>query len=140
MLVTFSEDLDTRPQYVLDSIMTHLGLKKGFKPDNLGKRYNVGGTKTRFPWLISLVKKTAPLKRIWKSLPKRSRSAFGRWFFFEVAPIPEKAPSLPVELRQKLVEFYRQDVMELERLIDQKVPWRDFKGEVNVPVSERMFE
>jgi hypothetical protein len=140
LLVTFSEDLDKRPQYVLDSIMTHLGMKQGFKPDNLGKRYNVGGIKTRFPWLIALVKKTAPLKRIWRTLPKRSRSAFGRWFFFEVAPVPEKANALPAELRQKLVEFYRQDVMELERLIHQKVPWQDFKGALNASVPERMFE
>jgi hypothetical protein len=86
----------------------------------------VGGVQTRFSWLVSFVKKVAPLKRIWKSLPKAFRSAFGRWYFFEVAPVPEKPNPLPVHLRQKLTEFYREDVIELENMIGQKVPWEDF--------------
>jgi Sulfotransferase domain len=126
LLVTFSEDLDQKPQFVIDSLMSHLGLKTDFSPQNLGERYNVGGARTRFPWLVYTVKQGSLFRSIWKTLPARIKIAVVKWYSFEVAAIPENAPILPPELRSKLLEYYREDVLQLEKIINSKVPWREF--------------
>ena len=125
--VAFSEDLERQPESVLDSLMAFLGLTPGYRPENLGKRYNVGGTQTRLTWLISFAKSTWPVKWAWRALPERIRVGIGKWYFFEVAPVPEKAAPLQPEIRQQLVNYYKSDILELQDIIRTSVPWKEFE-------------
>jgi hypothetical protein len=125
-LVLFTDDLEERPQTVIDSMMSFLELETGFVPRNLYHRFNVGGTKTRFPWLIPTLRNTSAVKRLWQALPSKTRMAIGKWYFFEVAPVREPPQAIPAEVRQRLVKFYKADVLELESLIGRRVPWLEF--------------
>jgi hypothetical protein len=132
-LVLFTDDLEQRPQFVLDSSLTFLGLAPGFSPPNLGKRYYVGGSRRRFGWLLPTVQKIWPLRRLWRGLSPDVKRAMLWWFRTQVAVNREAPPELPSDLRRRLVEFYRPDVLALEVFIGQKVPWEEFH---QVPVAK----
>ncbi len=123
MLVLFTEDLAARADRVLGAVMDHLDLPGGFQPRHQDRRFNVGGTATRWPWLVGLARRVSPLRRLWRALPERTRRRLGRWYFFEIAPKPEEPSDLSAELRHRLAGFYREDVQRLEELIGREVPW-----------------
>jgi hypothetical protein len=129
LLILFTADLESQPQSVLDAITTHLGLEPGFSPPNLGNQYNRGGIRTRLSWLVPAVRKLLPLKWLWHTLPAGIRLGIGKWYFFEVAPVPEAPPAIPPDFRRKLVEFYRPEVLALADLIGRDVPWEEFYSE-----------
>jgi hypothetical protein len=126
LLVLFTEELEKRPQVVLDSILNHIGLEPGFSPSNLGEPYHKGGTRQRFPWLIPVARRTLPLWWIWKALPENRKRVIRFWFQTQVNTVPESPPPLETDLRCKLVGFYREDVLDLENLIGKNVPWEEF--------------
>ncbi len=126
LLIIFSDDLEHNPQSILDQVLAHIGLEPGFSPPNIGKRYNVGGTKLRFRNLRSTVRKIYPLKLLWRMLPENRRGVIKLWFNTQVKTVQEAPQELPQELRTLLVDFYRDDVRKLEELIDTRVPWEEF--------------
>jgi hypothetical protein len=126
LLVLFSDDLERRPQYVIDSIMEFLGLDPGFSPANLGKKYFVGGERQRVPWLIPVARSMAPLRWLWNVLPKGRRKALLLFVKNEINLASSPPPQLPHDLRGELVGFYQPDVAKLEGLVGQSVPWAEF--------------
>lgn len=126
-LVLFTDQLRREPESVLQMVQAHLDLDQPFPTTGLDRRYNVGSSTTRLPWLVPLVRRT-PLRRLWRALPERVREAAGKWYFFEFAPRSEAAPELPAETRRRLVEHYRPDVAHLEELIGRPVPWEEFQS------------
>src|SRR5262245_33936937 len=86
LLILFSEDLQNRPQFVMDSIARFLGVNSGFTPRNLGINYHVGGMRQRFPALIPTVKSMYPVWWFWRRLPERRRRVIRFWFQTEAAP------------------------------------------------------
>jgi hypothetical protein len=131
MLVLFSDDLERRPQSVLDSILSFLGLPQDYSPQNIDKKYHVGGNRQRFPFLRTWVRKMKPLHRIWLSIPKPKRQAFKMWWHAEANVVSERTTPLEMDLRKMLAEFYEPDVRQLERIIGRSVPWNDFHPEIN---------
>lgn len=127
LLVLFTDDLERRPQRVLTEIQEHLGLSEPFPEQGLERRYNAGGTTTRLPWLVPLVRRT-PARRLWHALPQRARQAVGKWYFFEVAPKPEAAGALPPDVRRRLVDHFRPQVARLEEIAGRTVPWEEFRS------------
>lgn len=126
LLVVFTEDLEHQPQQLLDSILAYLGLRTGYTPENLRKKYHEGGTRQRFPWLISAVKGAWPFWWVWRALPEKRRRVIRFWFNTQVNAAPEPPPLMDIDLRRQLIEFYRTDVARLENLIRTKVPWAEF--------------
>lgn len=126
LLVLFTDDLERRPRHLLASVQRFLGLEEPFPDPRADRRYNVGGTATRLPWLVPFLRRT-PARRIWRSLPARARRAVGHWYFFELAPRREPPPSLPDGVRRRLVEHFRPDVARLERILGRPVPWEEFR-------------
>ena len=126
LLVLFTEEMEADPEAAVDSVLVFLGLPAGFRPANLGKKYHVGGTKQRFPAVQKVFRTITPLKWLWRQLPKGRRRALKFWWWTEVNVVKEKAPDLPAELREKMKDFYRPDVQELEQIIQRKVPWPEF--------------
>ncbi|MEZ4728999.1 MAG: sulfotransferase [Caldilineaceae bacterium] len=136
--VAFTDDLEQEPQAVLNRIYSFLGVKPEFTPPNLGKRYHVGGTRQRFPQLISRTQKVAPIRWLWRTIPSRQRRVLFSWYKMQFNIIPDSPATLCSAVREQLIEFYRPDLQLLERLLNQKVPWAEFaKAEVVVdtPVS-----
>lgn len=126
ILILFTDDLERYPQRVLARVQTHLGLKEPFSGAGLGQRYNVGGTSTRFPWLVPLLRRT-PVRVVWRALPERFRRSLGHWYFFELAPRREVPEPLPAEVRRRLVKHFRPDVARLEEIVGPPVPWEEFR-------------
>jgi hypothetical protein len=127
LLVQFTEDLEQRPLEVLEAILGFLGLPSGFTPPNLDRRYHVGGSRERFPGLLPGLRRVAPLRALWRLVPRSRRRAFWMTYFTSVNVRPEPAPELGPTVRSCLVEHYRSDVSNLERLLGQAVPWTDFR-------------
>ena len=125
VLIHFTEEFETMPETVLDSIYTFLGLETGFRPPNFGKRYHVGG-RQRFPFLTPLVKQIYPLKWLYRTLPLGKRRVIWGWFTNEGNVVREVAPAMDVSIRSRLMEFYSSDVAQLESILETKVPWKEF--------------
>jgi hypothetical protein len=127
LLILFTDDLEKTPQIVLDRLMFFLKLEPGFAPSNLGKKYFVGGDRNQFTWMKSRASRTALLRWIWHRLPNEHRKFFLLWFENEINVKSSIPPSISLELRQELTEFFRPDVRKLEELVGSKTPWPDFK-------------
>jgi hypothetical protein len=127
LLILFTDELEQAPQQILDKLMTYLELEPGFVPSNLGKKYFVGGEHNRFTWMKSRASRTALLRWIWHRLPNEHRKFFLLWFENEINVKPSASPSIEPELRQQLIEFFREDVQKLEQFPNLKVPWSEFR-------------
>lgn len=126
LLILFTDELEQRPQSVIDSVLTFIGLEPGFTPDNLGQRYYVGGEQKRFPWLIPLAQKMLPLKWVWHRLSQSRRRAILFWLKTEFNVKQTPPPTLSPQIRKKLVRFYQPDIEQLEKLLGYKPPWPEF--------------
>lgn len=126
LLVLFTEDLAARPAQLLTEVQDFLGLATPFPSAGLDRRFNAGGTSTRLPWLVPLVRRT-PLRILWRALPRRWRLAAGKWYFFELAPKVEAPPQVDAALRGRLVDHFRPDVERLQLLLGRPAPWPEFE-------------
>ena len=123
-MTVFTEDLDNRPQFVLDVVARYLGVS--ITPTNLGRHYHVGGTRQRYPWLIPVAKRVPPVWWLWKRFPERRRRVIRFWFETQVATTPTQPIPLQSGLRDRLVEYYRTDVHQMEAILGMTVPWEEF--------------
>ena len=107
------EELRADPLGLMRDAFRFLGVDEAFAPD-ISTRHNVSGI-PKSTLLISLIKRRNPLKTVLKPLlPKglRTRLSVG---------IQNRnlnpAPPLPPEVREGLIELYREDVSKLQDLI-----------------------
>ncbi len=123
LLVHLTEEFESDPQVVIDSILAFIGLEPGWTPDNLGERYYVGGDELRFPGAADRARRIGPLRGVWHRLPSGRRQSFLLWFNrqFNVKQAPP--PEVDDATRARLVEFYREDAARLEALLGRPVPW-----------------
>lgn len=126
LLILFTEELAEDAGRVMDSIAAFLGLPPGFRPHNLDRRYHRGGSRERFPGLVSAARRVAPIRALWHLIPLPRRKAIQMWFFTQINVVSEAARELPGDLRARLVEYFEPDVRRLEKRIERPVPWRDF--------------
>lgn len=112
------EDLQTNPFGLLRDIFRFLDVDENFLPD-ISIRHNPSGlpknTVMRW-WLVIGRKATAVIKQLRGFLPKMALRFFSglRNRFWAVCLVK---PSLSPEARRKIVDLYRQDILELEKLI-----------------------
>jgi hypothetical protein len=126
--VIFTEELEAIPSETLEGVWRFLGLDPEFRPANLGRRYNVGGDRTRYRGLVRWLGRVRPLLGMWRAMPERSRRAFARWFFFEVAPRREAPVEMAPALRSELVRRYLPEVHRLEEILCRSSPWPEFRA------------
>lgn len=126
--VVFFDDLERRPQEVMETVMEFLELPPAYTPSNLGKRYHQGGVRRRYPRLKAFLKRT-PLEWIWRRVPDRVKRTVDFWYeLYNVVPDEQGQSLVPDHVRGKLTEFYRADVNNLEELLGLRVPWPEFPG------------
>lgn len=126
--VVFLDDLEQRPQEVLDTVVEFLELPTEYTPANLGRRYHRGGVRRRYTRFRAFLKRT-PLIWIWRRLPSRLQRTLSFWYdIYDVVPDGQSRSAVPDYIREKLVKFYRADVQNLEELLGVQVPWSEFHG------------
>ena len=124
--VILFEDLKTRPAATIRSIYEFLGVDAGFRPAAKVK-HNRGGVPRNRLWDDVLSGKgLRPFVAPW--LPARARRLVRRFRSRNLAPVP----SMPADLRRRLVEFYRDDILDLETLIHRDLrAWLRTEGETS---------
>ncbi len=110
------DDFKANPNVVLRDIFEFLEVDPGFMPD-MSAKYNVSAM-PKNPLLNKMMVKPNPLKSaINMALPKTMRSAIAtrlkHWNF------QDKKPPLSPELRDRLHQNYREDMLKLQDLIQQ---------------------
>ncbi len=130
LLVLFSEDLKRDPGAVLKRLLTFLEVDETFTPPNLGRCYHAGGTRQRIPVNEETLAQHPCFRLALKLLPHRSRKAIERRFLFwfmiwNIRP-DSSDQQMPGKSRERLVQFYRDDVRLLKQLLNQPVPWPEF--------------
>jgi hypothetical protein len=113
------DDLQDDPIGVVQDIFRYLGVDDAFIPES-SWRYNPGGI-PKNSTLHRVLKKPSTVKQIGKSvLPDRwGRATWERIMSLNLT----KAPPLKEEVRRELIEVFRQDVLNLQGLIE-----RDLSG------------
>ena len=126
--VIFLDDLNARPAEVMKSIYSFLGVDNSFVPNDLDKKFHVGGDRARFSFIRDLFKKGL-VRRVWMLLPAHYRRYLRYWFDQKVVVKGYSVEDiLTSDVQHKLVEYYMQDIEQLEKIIGTEVPWNEFKG------------
>jgi Sulfotransferase domain len=139
LLVLFHEELERDPAAVCERAFAFLGVDPGFRPPNLGRRYNEGAGRRRFAWLDPIewqraAARSAALRGLWRRLPRSARRlvlrrfdlAAWRLFLWNRAPAgaaPAGPEAASGETAAKLRAHYREDGLLLRELLGAAPPW-----------------
>lgn len=116
--VYLHEDLKKNPLGVLQDVYEFVGVDSSFVPD-MSLKYNVSGVPMSRT-LYNFFKEPHPIKDALKPLfPEKFRRSLG----MELRARMLAKPPLPTEIRGRLIEEYREDILKLEGLIQ-----RDLSG------------
>jgi hypothetical protein len=108
------EDLKRDPQGLLKDIFRFLGVRDDFVPDTSEKHNATGIPRSRT--MLRLIMRPNALKTLMKPvLPMRLRRTVKA--FVTTSPWSLRRPPMPAELRQDLVEGYREDIHKLQAMI-----------------------
>ncbi len=120
--VMLFEEFKREPLRVLDDLFSWLGVEQGFVPDMSIKNKTQGGA--RYKWLASLAqfRPANPIIRdIGKVLVPYSPRTTIRRKLVEWNRVPAPKPEFPDVLRQRLREYYQDEIADLERLLGMDV-------------------
>jgi len=109
--ISLLEDLQSGPDDLMRNLFRFLEVEDTFTPD-LSHKHNVSGVirnpALRFVWTRSKEIR-AGLRRF---LPPQFRHAASEWIIQDLVKLP-----FPADLRSELTEYYRQDILQLQDLI-----------------------
>lgn len=126
LLVVFTEDLARDPARVLDAVTEFLGLGAGYRPDNLGLRYYVGGGTEPFARLRRVVH-WPPLHAVWQRVPGRIRRPLAFWMRVgapRAGPAEEQRPDPATA--SVLRDWFAADVAAVRDIVGLRPPWQGF--------------
>lgn len=127
--VVFLDDLAYEAEMTIRDILKFLEIGRYYTtPHDLNKRYHEGGMK-RFPNIENFVLRKRWLKNLIKQLiPSSMLSKFLFWFETEFNVKKQNLQQgPPYTARQILRDYYREDISLLEKTLDIKLPWKEFK-------------
>jgi Sulfotransferase family len=144
LLVLFHEELERDPAAVCERAFAFLGVDPGFRPPDLGRRYNEGAGRRRFAWLDPIewqraAARSAALRGLWRRLPRslrrrallRFKGASWRLFLWNRVPAGKGGagpdPVSP-ETLAALRAHYREDEAALRALLGSAPPWAASPG------------
>lgn len=127
VLPLFTDDFN-QPEQVIDRVLEFLGLPTGYRPANLGKRYNRSGGAQRFPWLVAAVKNNPVLRTLWRAIPKRRRRIIKALYNSELSVRKDELPPLRQDVRARLIAEYLPEMRMLEEQIGREVPWEELRA------------
>ncbi|GGF62819.1 sulfotransferase family protein [Alteromonas lipolytica] len=130
ILVLFMDELTERPHETVTRVLEFIGADSHNVPDNVGKVYHQGGGKQIIPnaWRNQL--KTSGLFRVfWDRIPERTKSSIRYWYDQKNVRKEQDKSGPSEQAKQRLAEFYRGDIQQLQTLTNQAVPWSEFQAE-----------
>ncbi|HET7481212.1 MAG TPA: sulfotransferase, partial [Rubrobacteraceae bacterium] len=114
--VYLQEDLHSDPLSVVQDVFRFLNIDDSYVPDVTKKHNGSGIPKNKM--LETLLGRPNPLKSILKeTLPEKQRAHISARFARMRSRNLARPPQLPAELRARLVEKYREDILNLQGLI-----------------------
>jgi hypothetical protein len=109
--ISLLEDLIQDPQGLMHSLFRFIGVDESFTPD-LSHRHNASGI-IRNPLLRALWTRSNRLRVALRPyLPPKMRHAAFEWVIHDLEKL-----SFPADLRAELTEYYREDILQLQDLI-----------------------
>ena len=130
--VTFTEDLERDASGVLEQLYEYLAVDKDFVSPNMERRFHVGGVE-RIPglnaWIDKRVRWLMGHRWAWRWKNDHRVEQFQFWLKTEgnVKPVYVEGPAQAV--RERLREFYRNDVIFLQTEFSVRTPWQEFCDE-----------
>jgi len=111
------EDFQEDPISIVKQVFEFLEIENSFIPDT-SKVFNPSGN-TRFSLLSFLIRQTPrPVKRLAKALlPEGIRYKVVEWEMWRNVR-PAQKPQISSEIRKSLLEYYRQDILKLQELLN----------------------
>jgi Sulfotransferase domain len=152
LLILFHEDLERDPAAACEAVFSFLGVDPGFRPPNLGRRYNEGAGRRRLAWLDPIAwqraaVRSAVLRGLWRRLPAAlRRRALGRFnlvsrrlFLWNRVPVGSGEDPDPVsaETRAALRAHFREDEAGLRARLQTAPPWSAPPPASTEPLSGR---
>ena len=127
LLILFTEHLAQAPLDVVRTVLQYLNLEDTFVPPNINKRYHVGGNKKRIKGLEKLHDLS-----IWRTLFPRNYRKITYWLRqWNTVSAPPSEP-IDAETRDKLTDFYRNDVQHLSQTFNILVPWTEWRNDITL--------
>ncbi len=129
ILIIFSEDLKKDALKTLKIILNFIEVDETVYLPNLHNHYHTSTTENSiYISKNTIIKDMDLLWLIWKSIPVKNRWIIRRIVEYVLNKLNpnDKFEILP-ETRNQLVDFYREDVRFLKKIVDQEIPWIDFK-------------
>ncbi len=129
MLVIFMDELTGQPHKTVARVLEFIGANDERLPDNVGKVYHQGGSKQFIPNAWRNVLKTNPVFRtFWNRVPDRTKSSIRYWYDQKNVRKASGQEGPSETAKQRLADFYRHDMAQLQSLTNQTVPWSEFSG------------
>lgn len=130
ILVLFTDELEDDPRATLARIYRFIGVDDAQVPGDAGARFHRGGTSARIRWLApGRLRRVEPLLKVYRRLvPYRVRKRFEMWLHVWNVKPDDDALDRRSDVYRSLVEFFREDVAQLESLTDRRTPWPDWSS------------
>lgn len=123
--VEFTEELARQPALVLRRITAFIGADVGFAYPEPERVYHAGGDARLPPVLVRAAKRG--LKALAPLIGAQRARGAAFWLETEASVRPDRAQGPSAGERALLADHYRKDVAELERQLELRVPWREFR-------------
>ncbi|MEQ9079372.1 MAG: sulfotransferase [Sandaracinaceae bacterium] len=124
--IVLTEELADAPERTMAEVYRFLGVDETFRPETLGKRFNVGG-EARSPQAMELLRRSAGRLRrvpgVGALLTQSRYEAFKFWTRTELGISAREDAGPPDAVRRKLARHFRPDVAQLEATFGLEVTW-----------------
>jgi len=111
--VEIFEDIRGNPEVVFDRVCGFLEVKSGLRPELLRRKVNAGNVAVAPPALQRWLARGRLGRRAVAALSRSAVYRLARPAIARRFPYPE----LPLHLRRRLIDYYREDIQELSRLL-----------------------
>lgn len=129
IMVIFTDELEARPVDTIRAIFRFIGVDDSFVPDNTGKTFHKGGSQARISWLSPgvLVKHKLLRAVVRRVLPYHVRKRLEMWLLVWNTRPDNSTMAIDAKLHARLVEYFADDIEQLEALSSRHVPWREWR-------------
>lgn len=118
--VILYDDFKSNPQKSMSELGQFLGVE-GLDKLNLASRHNVGGKQWKYPILKQLFVPNSKLKKVAKKI-----IGTPQWVRQLRAASEQKAAPMSKKMRDRLIAYYKDDVLKLEKILDKNLQmWID---------------
>jgi hypothetical protein len=126
LFVAFTDDLEQRPEWLLEEIFRFVEVDPHHRPPSLERRFHKGGTTKRVSDEAARELKLYLDEHVWPKLGLRAeRSAFAFWFdnFWNLEP-DERDKEVDPGVRERLRAHFAEDGRTLEAIVGRPAPWQ----------------